>query len=67
MKWIVDTHSLVWYFTKDRRLSGRVKEIIREAERGREEIIIPVIVLLEAIAISEKKKENRDTSIFSDF
>jgi PIN domain nuclease of toxin-antitoxin system len=56
MRYVVDTHSLVWYFAKDERLSEKVKNILREAEGGRNEIIIPAIVLLEAIDIQEKKK-----------
>ena len=56
MKYIIDTHSLVWYFTNDKRLSKRVEKIIQKAECGENEIIIPIIVLLECIDISEKKK-----------
>lgn len=56
MNYIVDTHSLAWYFTKDKRLSNRVKNILREAEKGVNEIIIPTIVLLEIIDIQEKKR-----------
>ena len=67
MKWVVDTHSLVWYFTKDERLSKRVKEIIQKGERGQEEIILPSIVLLEAIAISEKKKIKFDIKKLFEF
>jgi len=67
MRWVVDTHSLVWYFTKDKRLSKRVKEIIQKGERGREEIILPSIVLLEAIAISEKKRIKFDIKKLFEF
>jgi PIN domain nuclease of toxin-antitoxin system len=56
MRYILDTHSLVWYFVKDKRLSSKVRKIIREGEKGKHEIIIPAIVLLEAIDIQEKKK-----------
>jgi predicted nucleic acid-binding protein len=56
MKYIVDTHSLVWYLTKDKRLSSKVKKILKEAEQGRNEVILPAIVLLEAIDIQEKKR-----------
>lgn len=45
MNYIVDTRTLVWYFVKDDRLSNRVKQIIQEAEQGRNELVIPVIVL----------------------
>lgn len=51
MKYVVDTHSLVWYFAQDRRLSNKVRDILQDAERGRNEIIIPAIVLLETIDI----------------
>ncbi len=60
MKYVVDTHSLVWYFTKDKRLSNRVKSILQESEDGRNELIIPTIVLLEAVDICEKKKISFD-------
>jgi PIN domain nuclease of toxin-antitoxin system len=56
MRYILDTHSLVWYFAKDKRLSSKVRKIIQEGEKGKHEIIIPAIVLLEAIDIQEKKK-----------
>lgn len=56
MRYVVDTHALIWYFTGDKRLSQKVKSVIQAAERGEGEIIVPVIVLLEAIDIQEKKK-----------
>ncbi len=56
MKYIIDTHALVWYLAKDRRLGKKAKSIIQGAEQGRHDVIIPVIVLLEAIDIGEKKK-----------
>lgn len=67
MKYIIDTHTLVWYFTKDKRLGKRVKEIIYEAEQGRNEIIIPAIVLLETIDIGEKKKIQFEIQKLFDF
>ena len=67
MRYIIDTHTLVWYFTKDKRLSKRVKQIIYEAEQGRNEIIIPAIVLLEAIDIGEKKKIQFEIQRLFDF
>jgi PIN domain nuclease of toxin-antitoxin system len=56
MRYILDTHTLVWYFAKDERLSPKVKKVLQEAEKGKHEIIIPAIVLLETIDIQEKKK-----------
>jgi len=46
MKYVVDTHSLVWYFSQDKRLSKKVKDLLRDAEAGKDEIVIPAIVLI---------------------
>lgn len=64
MKYVADTHSLVWYFTKDKRLSARVREIIKSCERGENILITPSICLLEALDIAEKKKIDFDLSQF---
>jgi len=56
MKYVVDTHALVWYFTNDSRLGKQALKILKEAEYGDHEILISSIVLLEAIDIAEKKK-----------
>jgi len=56
MRYLVDTHTLVWFFTKDPKLGPRVKKILLEAEKGKYQIFIPTIVLLEAIDIAQKKK-----------
>ncbi|MCG2698442.1 PIN domain-containing protein [Candidatus Parcubacteria bacterium] len=67
MKYIIDTHTLVWYFTKDKRLGGKAKSILRSAEQDNIEIIIPIIVLLEALDIQEKKKIHFKIENFLDF
>jgi len=67
MRYIIDTHSLVWYFTKDKRLSKKAKNILQGAEQDRDEIIIPIIVLLEVIDIQEKKKIAFKTEELFDF
>lgn len=67
MRHIVDTHSLVWYFSGDKRLSNRAKNILQEAEQGRNEIILPAIVLLETIDIQEKKKVRFEIEKLFDF
>jgi len=67
MRYIIDTHALIWYFTGDKRLSQKVKAIIQAAERGDGEVVVPVIVLLEAIDIQEKKKIIFDITDLFDF
>lgn len=67
MKYIVDTHSLIWYFAKDKRLTNKIKNLLQEAEQGKNEIIIPAIVLLEAIDIQEKKRVRFKTERLLEF
>ncbi len=56
MAFLVDTHTLIWFLTKDNKLSARVIEILKRAEDGEETIIIPTIVLAEIMYICERKK-----------
>lgn len=54
--YVLDTHILIWYFTGNKRLSRKFKDKtdnIRELE-GR--LLIPTIVLSEALDVSEKAK-----------
>lgn len=56
MKIVVDTHTLFWFLTADKRLSKRAQNAIEDADR----IYIPTIVLLELLYLFQKKgrKEN---------
>jgi PIN domain nuclease of toxin-antitoxin system len=54
--YVADTHSFLWFLTKDERLDSKAKEIFRLCDQGREIIVIPAIVLLECLYICEKKK-----------
>lgn len=56
MKYVVDTHALLWYFTNDQSLGKKAWKILQEAEENEHDILIPSIVLLEAIDIGEKKR-----------
>ena len=55
MAYVLDTHTLVWYFTEDKRLSQSVKDIIEKAEQ-KGSIIIPIIVLAEIMHIHNSQK-----------
>jgi len=55
MDYVTDTHSLVWYFTDDPRLSRKALDAFEQTtEEGT--IIIPSIVLAEIIFIAKKGK-----------
>ncbi len=53
MNYVTDTHSLVWYFTEDSRLSQKGMEAFeRTVDKGM--IIIPTVVLAEIMFIAKK-------------
>ena len=56
MYYVADTHSLIWYLTEDKKLGKKALSIFVKADRGEVVIIVPTIVLAEAISICEKKK-----------
>jgi predicted nucleic acid-binding protein len=55
MMYIADTHALVWHLTGDDRLGKKAKDALRKADRGEVEVVIPTVVLAEALYISRKR------------
>ncbi len=53
MKYVTDTHALVWYFAKDRRLGKRAYNAF-EGSVSKNIIVVPIIVLAEIMYISKK-------------
>lgn len=53
MNILVDTHTLFWFLTADKRLSSQAKEVIEQAHL----IFVPIIVLLELLYLFQKKGE----------
>mgnify|MGYP001562699869 FL=1 len=53
MYYVTDTHSLVWYFTSDPRLSSKALSAFSEAESDGN-IIVPAVVLAEIMFIAKK-------------
>jgi PIN domain nuclease of toxin-antitoxin system len=46
--YVTDTHSLIWYFTRQyRKLSRRALEAFEQAERGEAFVYLPAVVLRE--------------------
>ncbi len=52
--YVLDTHALIWYLTRDERLSPAARRAFEEIERGEARGLIPIVVLLELIRIEEK-------------
>lgn len=60
MTYVVDTHVLVWYFTGSKRLNRDLKEKIDEIRNEGDRLIVPTIVLAEALYIAEKGRVKFD-------
>lgn len=55
-QYVIDTHPLLWYVSADERIGSEAKRIIGEAEAGEINIIVPAIVLIEAIEVLNKRR-----------
>lgn len=55
-QYVVDTHPLLWYLAADERIGDDAKRILERAEAGEINIIVPAIVLIEAIGVIKKEK-----------
>jgi PIN domain nuclease of toxin-antitoxin system len=56
LSWYVpDSHSVVWHFTGDARLSERARQLLRSAEMGLTGLIVPTIVLAELQTLYERR------------
>lgn len=44
---VIDTHALVWHLSNPKRLGAGARKVLRGADAGRTEILIPAIVVVE--------------------
>lgn len=51
--YVADTHSLLWYFTRPKRLGLNAAEAFAQVKAGTANLIVPVIVIAELILIVE--------------
>ena len=52
--YVIDTHTLPWYVSGDKRLGKEAKKIMEKIDNGEQVGIIPSIVILGALYIAEK-------------
>jgi PIN domain nuclease of toxin-antitoxin system len=52
--YVVDTHILIWYFIGSKRLDEKTRKLIDETRLKGGRLLIPTIVLSEALDVSEK-------------
>jgi PIN domain nuclease of toxin-antitoxin system len=58
--YVVDTHILIWYFTGNKRLQKKLKEKIDAVRNLGGRLLVPTIVLAEALNIAEKGRVDFD-------
>jgi len=60
VNYVLDTHALIWYFTGSKKLSRKAKEAIDNCISKGGKLLVPTIVLSEALDIAEKGKVEFD-------
>jgi PIN domain nuclease of toxin-antitoxin system len=55
-EYVTDTHPLLWHILSSARLSATAQAVFADADAGLHRILIPSIVLVEAIYLAEKKR-----------
>lgn len=58
--YVIDTHVLIWYFIGSKRLKPALREKIDDVRNRNGRLLVPTIVLAEALAIAEKGKVEFD-------
>jgi PIN domain nuclease of toxin-antitoxin system len=53
MRACIDTHALIWYLTRPKKLGRAAARRLREADAGRGEVLVPAIVLVELTLLRE--------------
>ena len=64
MKYIIDTHALIWFLEGNPRLGSNAKNILSEP---RSELVIPATVLAEAVWIVERGRTSMRKIDFSQY
>lgn len=53
-QFVTDTHPLIWHLTRKPRLSANAQTVFMEADSGIHQILVPGIVLIEMVYLTEK-------------
>jgi PIN domain nuclease of toxin-antitoxin system len=59
-RYVTDTHAVLWYLSGDKRLSRRARTAFLRAKDGYGQIIVPSIVLVEAVFILQRQRVSSD-------
>lgn len=57
---VTDTHAVIWYLSKNKRLSAKARTIFQKAQAGHGHVVIPSIVLVETIFLVQRGRANEE-------
>ena len=55
-EFVTDTHSIIWFLSKNKRLSGNARTIFLKAQSGYSTIIVPSIVIAETLFLIQRNR-----------
>ena len=59
-RFVTDTQCIIWYFTDDeRRMPKTARTAFKGAQEGTTQIMVPSIVLVEAVFLAERQRVPR--------
>ncbi len=58
----VDTHALIWYLSRPKRLGRSARRVLREVDAGRAVALIPAIVVIELTLLREAGRQTIGTA-----
>lgn len=56
MRYVADTHTMIWYVSEPKRLSRPIKSIFKRTEHYTGQIIVPSIVVVETAMLVQRQK-----------
>ena len=57
---VADTHAVIWYLAKDKRLSRKAHSAFLKARAGYGHVVIPSIVLVETIFLVQRRRADEE-------
>lgn len=60
IQYVVDTHTLLWFLYKDKRLSDLARTTVRAAEKAGGQVAVSAITLIEILFLVEKNRIQTD-------
>jgi PIN domain nuclease of toxin-antitoxin system len=57
---VADTHAVIWYLAKDKRLSRKARAAFLKSKAGYGHVVIPSIVLVESIFLVQRRRADEE-------